>query len=79
MPYTATGPPESSRTTGSASALGRVRRCTPALSSSRLPNPSRRAESWLPLISTILAPVACSLSRASSHSSTASTGGTARS
>ena len=35
-------------------APGRVRRCTPAFSSRPLPNPSRRAESWLPLISTML-------------------------
>ena len=46
---------------------------------SALLNPRRRAESWLPLITTTRAPVSRSRTSACSQSATASTGGTARS
>ncbi len=46
---------------------------------SALLTPSRRAESWLPLIKITRAPVARSRASASSYSATESTGGIARS
>ena len=50
--------PRSSSTTGSVSASSSVRRCTPACAASARPNPSRIAESWLPLVSTTSTPAA---------------------
>ncbi|BAS09631.1 hypothetical protein AHiyo4_30530 [Arthrobacter sp. Hiyo4] len=56
-----------------------VRRWTPPRSSSREAKPSRMAESWLPEVSTTVAPAAVSRTRASSSSPTTSTPGRARS
>ena len=56
-----------------------VRRCIPAADISRAPTPSRRAESWLPEIITVGTPSRASRCSTSSKSSTAGSGGTARS
>ena len=79
MPWTATGPWSSSRSTGVPTVEASVRRNTPAASISREPNPSRWAESWLPEVSTTRAREAASRANVSSASRTASTCGRARS
>ena len=79
MPYTATGPCSSSRSTGVPTEPASVRMKTPAASISRELKPSRCAESWLPLVSTTFAREAASRARVSSASRIASTWGRARS
>ena len=61
------------------SAEGSVRRWMPARPMSPAPTPRRRAESWFPEIITVGTPRSASRCRASSKSSTAASGGTARS
>src|SRR3954453_14984992 len=65
--------------TGSAQRVGSVRTCTRDRSSRRAANPSRRGESWLPLVRMTTAPVPASRARASSSRATTSTPGSARS
>ena len=55
MPCTATGPCSSCSSTGVPTSETSVRRWMPASSMSRELNPSRWAESWLPLVSTAVA------------------------
>lgn len=64
---------------GGADARGSVRRWMPARSMSPAPTPRRRAESWLPEIMTVGTPASARRCRAVSKSSTAGSGGTARS
>ncbi len=67
------------RSTGVPHSAGAVRRWMPARPMRPAPTPRRRAESWLPEIITVGTPRPASRCRASSNSSTAASGGTARS
>ncbi len=78
-PYTATGPCASASTTGSAHWPGSVRRWIPARPIRPAPTPSRRAESWLPLMNTVGTPRSASRCSTSSNIATASSPGSARS